>query len=265
MKNNKIIKAVIFDLSGTLVDFGSLATVDTMKSIFKSRGIIITNEIIKKDMGIKKNNHIKKILKNPIINTKWIKKYKKPISSSEFSILCSEFDNELKSNVKKKLNLIPNVIKIIKILKKNRIKTGISTGYPKKITQIILNYLKKKNIRFNSCVSDDEVKNSRPNPDMCIKNLKNLKIKNSKHCIKIDDSISGILEGKNAKMLTVGLISTGIQVGLSKISYKKKSEKNKKAMNKLIKYNFKKIGTNYVVENHFEFEKLLKKNFSISL
>ena len=34
MKNNKIIQAVIFDLSGTLVDFGSLATIDTMKNFF---------------------------------------------------------------------------------------------------------------------------------------------------------------------------------------------------------------------------------------
>lgn len=60
MKNNKIIYAVIFDLSGKLIDFGSLATLKTMKKVFKSKGIIIDNEIIKKDMGIKKNTISKK-------------------------------------------------------------------------------------------------------------------------------------------------------------------------------------------------------------
>ena len=59
MKNNKIIQAVIFDLSGTLVDFGSLATIDTMKKVFQSKGISINNNIIKKDMGIKKISYKK--------------------------------------------------------------------------------------------------------------------------------------------------------------------------------------------------------------
>ena len=37
MKNNRIINAVIFDLSGTLVDYGSLATIITMRKTFQSK------------------------------------------------------------------------------------------------------------------------------------------------------------------------------------------------------------------------------------
>ena len=34
MKKNHKLDAVIFDLSGTIIDFGSLATIDAMKEIF---------------------------------------------------------------------------------------------------------------------------------------------------------------------------------------------------------------------------------------
>ena len=98
------------------------------------------------------------------------------------------------------MNLIPNVKNIFKILKKNYIKIGATTGYPKKITKIILSYLLKNKLNLDYCVSEDEVKKGRPGPDMCIKNLKNLKITNPKKCLKIDDSISGIVEGKKAKI-----------------------------------------------------------------
>ena len=54
MKKNYKLDAVIFDLSGTIVDFGSLATIDAMKEVFKKRQIKISTELIKKHMGIKK-------------------------------------------------------------------------------------------------------------------------------------------------------------------------------------------------------------------
>ncbi len=263
MKNNKIIHAIIFDLSGTLIDFGSLATLKTMKKVFKSKGIIINNEIIKKDMGIKKKYHIQKILSNPLVKNKWFKKYKKPINNSQLFNLFISFDKELPKIVKKNLNLIPNVKNIFKILKKNNIKIGATTGYPKKITKIILSYLKKNKLDLDYCVSEDEVKKGRPNPDMCIKNLKNLKINNPKKCLKIDDSISGILEGKKAKMLTAGLISTGIQMGLSNNVFKKKDKKKLKNKIYKIKKDFKSVDTDIIIDDLYKLQAILKKDFGI--
>ena len=52
MKNNNKLEAVIFDLSGTIIDFGSLATILAMKKAFK-KGMDIDNDIIKLNMGIK--------------------------------------------------------------------------------------------------------------------------------------------------------------------------------------------------------------------
>ena len=166
-----------------------------------------------------------------MVKSKWFEKYKSSIKKKEFENLCLEFDKLLPIIVKKNLNIIPNVQKIFRILQKNNIKIGATTGYPKRVTEIILNFLENKKIHLDNCVSEDEVSKSRPEPDMCIKNLKRFKINDPKNCIKIDDSISGILEGKNSGMFTIGLVSTGIQMGLKKSDYK---NKNKSKLNNKI-------------------------------
>ena len=262
MKNNSNIKLIIFDLSGTLVDFGSLATIDTMKNVFKKKKIIITNKLIQKDMGIKKINHIKKILNHPIIKIQWRKLYKKKITNDQIYDLGLKFDKRLTIEVNRRLNIIPNVRKLFKILIRNNIKIGATTGYPKRITRLIVNYLKKKKIILECCVSDNEVKKSRPSPDMCIKNLKKLKVLGN-NAIKVDDSISGILEGKKAKMITVGLTSTGISVGKNRYEFQNLAINEKRKIKNTSRKIFKKIKTDYIVEDHFEFEKLLREKFNI--
>ena len=262
MKNNNNIKAIIFDLSGTLIDFGSLATIYTMKNVFKEKKILIFNETIQKDMGIKKINHIKKIINYPKIRSEWYKIYKKKITTKQIKEISLSFDKRLVIEVNKRLNIIPNVKKLFKILRKNNIKIGATTGYPKKITKLILNYLKKNKIFLDYCISDDEVKKSRPSPDMCLKNLRKFKVKH-KNAIKVDDSISGILEGKKAKVITIGLISTGISVGIKKNEFQNLSLKEKSKIKKTSTKAFRKVKTDYIIEDLFEFTKLLREKFNI--
>ncbi len=262
MKNYKKIEAVIFDLSGTLVDFGSLATIEAMKKIFKNKGVIIDNNTIKKDMGIKKIKHLKKILNYPIVKAKWKNIFGIKISTTQINELNKNFDNELKAEVKKKLNIIPNVKNLFKILKKNNIKIGATTGYPKKITKIIIDYLHKNKVYIDYYVSDDEVKNSRPSPDMCIKNIKKLKV-SAKNSMKVDDSVAGIVEGNRAGMISVALTLTGINLGKNLKTFRILSNKNKNKIILSSKKIFKKVNAKYIINDHFEFEKLLKEQFKI--
>ena len=63
MKPKKKIRLIIFDISGTIIDHGSLATIYAFKSALSKYGIKITNDIIKIDMGIRKIDHLKKKLR----------------------------------------------------------------------------------------------------------------------------------------------------------------------------------------------------------
>ena len=83
------------------------------------------------------------------------------------------------------------------------------------------------------------------------------------NAIKVDDSISGILEGKKAKMITVGLTSTGISVGKNRYEFQNLAINEKRKIKNTSRKIFKKIKTDYIVEDHFEFEKLLREKFNI--
>src|ERR1700679_562539 len=55
--------AIIFDWAGTTVDFGSLAPVRALQRLFGGRGIEVTEEEARRDMGIHKKDHIRALLR----------------------------------------------------------------------------------------------------------------------------------------------------------------------------------------------------------
>ena len=61
------IKACIFDLGGTLIDKYSLTPFISLKHAFKLNFINVPNNLIYKDMGKDKKQHIIDIFHNPTI------------------------------------------------------------------------------------------------------------------------------------------------------------------------------------------------------
>ena len=88
MKNTKI-EAIVFDLAGTLIDFGSQAPSKVLIHIFNENGIPITRKEAIGPMGIEKKAHISQLIYSKKINLLWKKKYKKK-PSKEYIVLQME-------------------------------------------------------------------------------------------------------------------------------------------------------------------------------
>ena len=73
---NYNVEAIVFDLAGTLIDFGSLAPSQVLIELFDRFGIKITRKQAIGPMGIEKRSHIKALLTTKIINLQWKKKFK---------------------------------------------------------------------------------------------------------------------------------------------------------------------------------------------
>src|ERR1700688_4685925 len=65
------VRAVILDWAGTTVDHGSLAPVRVLQQVFASRGVPISEEEARRDMGVLKIDHIRKILFGANVSTRW--------------------------------------------------------------------------------------------------------------------------------------------------------------------------------------------------
>ena len=66
-----MIRCCIFDLGGTIIDKYSLSPLLSLSSAFGLRGIVIPSNIIYKDMGKKKFDHIILLCNEPIIKNKY--------------------------------------------------------------------------------------------------------------------------------------------------------------------------------------------------
>ena len=127
----------------------------------------------------------------------------------EKNVLNKMFDDNLKSEYfeKSSISLIDESMPdLFNNLRKNDIKIALNTGYSKEIQESIINKL-HMNEFIDGYISSEDVRYGRPYPYMIYKLMEQFEIENSKQVIKIGDTENDILEGKNAKCFTIGVLS----------------------------------------------------------
>ena len=176
-----MIKAVIFDLDGLLVD-SELLHYLTNKIAFRKYGVNITKEF-----------YIKNWIESLGGSNKVINDYKLNVNIGK---LRKEKITIYKRLAKEKLKLMPGAVNSIKRLKK--IPLGVcSSSY----NDDVYNSLDKFKLRkyFKAVTSYDDVKNCKPHPEPYLKTAKKIKV-NPKYCLVIEDSLKGMQSAKSAGM-----------------------------------------------------------------
>ncbi len=200
------IRACIFDLGGTIVDRYSRTPFLSLKNAFQKRNIRIDDRLIFKGMGMHKLEHIKEILKDPYVCLDWMNEYGVIPTNGEEQEIYNSFNEIQKINTKNYMDVLPETTGTIQYLQEHNIKTGVTTGFNKGIMNIIKDQLNKGDIYIDNFVSSTCLNApSRPHPYMIYENMEQLQVNNPKNIIKVDDTQNGIMEGKNAGCITVGV------------------------------------------------------------
>ena len=198
-------KLIIFDLDGVLIN--------SLGNMKKSWNKIFVNLSIKVDFK-KYKEHIGKPFKDILNSIKIEKKYHNFI------------EKEFKKNKVKNINLIkfyPKVYQTLKYLKKNY-KIAILTSKDKSRT---LKILKGINVKFDKIQCPEKNFKGKPQPDLLIKLVKNLKEK-KKNVVYIGDTKYDFLASKSAKIDFI-LAGYGFKIGIKKYKFEiKKFEMLKK-------------------------------------
>ena len=148
-----MIKACIFDLGGTIVDRYSLTPLLSLKKLFQKRNIYVTNDLIFKDMGRNKKDHINYIMNDDIILKQWFKMYNEYPSDKDINILFDHFNVIQTKYSDEMIDILPETKGCIDYLNFNYIKTGSTTGFNKENMDIIRGKLERNNIYSMGCVS----------------------------------------------------------------------------------------------------------------
>jgi phosphonoacetaldehyde hydrolase len=171
------------------MDFGCMAPAVVFVEVYKRKGVPITMEEARAPMGAHKRVHIRKISELDAVRKRWQERHGRPPDESDVDAMFADFVPLQLRCLSDYSKLIPGTLEIVAELRKRGAKIGSTV-----------------------CASD--VPAGRPYPYMCLQNVINLGVSPVEACVKVDDTRPGIEEGLNAGMWTIGLATSGNEIGL---------------------------------------------------
>lgn len=254
----KKIKAVIFDWAGTTVDYGCFAPVEAFIEAFKKYGITPTVEEVRKPMGMAKKDHVRTMLQMERISEAWEKVHNRVFTEDDVEEIYQESEKLILTILTDYSAPKPSVIESIAKLRERGIKIGSTTGYNDEMMGIVVPKAAEQGYRPDEWISPDATnKMGRPYPYMIFENMKRLGVLSVDNVIKVGDTIADIVEGKNAGVISVGIIEGSSLMALSEEEFNGLSEEEKEYARKKVKAIYLENGADYVIDNMSQLSELI--------
>jgi phosphonoacetaldehyde hydrolase len=253
------LEAVIFDWAGTTVDWGSLAPVRALTSLFAHRGIQVSDSDVRQDMGLFKKDHIRRILSFPHVNAAWHKMKGREPNEDDVETIFAEFMGVQMEILEEHSQLIAGVAPLSQTLRTRGLKLGSTTGYTRPMLELLLARAKEQGYHPDLSLCPDDVVAGRPYPWMCLRLALSFRLSSTVAAVKIGDTVSDIQEGLNAGMWTVGVTATGNEVGLTEFQLAALSTRERDCRLDQASSKLKAAGAHYVIESVAHLEPLLEQ------
>ena len=208
------LQAVIFDWAGTTIDHGCMAPVASFLEVFRRRGVPITLAEAREPMGTHKRTHIQRITEMESVAERWRAAHGTPPSEADIDGMFAEFVPLQLACIAESADPIPGCLETVERLRARGLRIGSTTGFTGEMMAILLPEAQKRGYAPDVTVAATDVPAGRPFPFMCLKNVIDLHVTSVEACVKIDDTLTGIQEGLNAGMWSVGVAMTGNEIGL---------------------------------------------------
>ena len=243
-------EGIIFDWAGTTVDYGSFAPVQAFIEAFEAFGITPTLEEVRKPMGMLKIDHVRTMLSMERISALWEEKYGKAWTETDVKKIYELSEKKILEIVDQFAEPKPYVKETIEELRKMGLKIGSTTGYTDEMMEIVVPAAKEAGYEPDCWFSPDSVgKLGRPYPYMIFKNMQALKLKDVSKVMKVGDTVADIKEGKNAGMVSVGIVEGSSVMGLTEEEYNTLPEEVKEALYHKVAGTYYAAGADHVVRD----------------
>ena len=209
------LQAVILDWAGTVVDFGSFAPTQIFVEAFAEFDVHVSIEEARGPMGMGKWEHIRTLCNQPQVAERYRKTFGRTPTDDDVTAIYQRFMPLQIEKIAEHSALIPGALDCIAALRAQGLKIGSCSGYPKQVMDKVVALAATNGYVADHVVATDEVPNGRPWPAQALANVIALGIDDVAACVKVDDTVPGILEGRRAGMWTVALTCSGNALGLT--------------------------------------------------
>ncbi len=213
--NNSGVRAVVFDISGTVLDFGSRGPVTAFVELFARHGVTISTEEARRPMGTHKRDHIWTVLSDPSVAALWKAANGTVPTREVLDSLCAEFAPLQIEVLKNHCDLIPGVPRMVNELRERGIKIANTTGFESHMIENLIPRAAKAGYVPDLWVCPDQVGKGRPAPWMIFHAARELGIYPLSAYVKVGDTPADVAEGHAAGTWVVSVVRSGNEVGLS--------------------------------------------------
>lgn len=243
-------EAVIFDWAGTTVDYGCFAPVRAFVEVFKGIGIEPTMEETRRPMGMLKWDHIRTMLAMERIRGEFVRIYGREPEDSDVDALHGQFTEKLLAVLDRFCQPKEYVLETVKALREEGIKIGSTTGYTDEMMAVVAREAKRAGYEPDCMVTPDATGNmGRPYPYMIFRNMEALKVTSVDAVMKVGDTVSDILEAKNAGVTAVGIVEGSSEMGVTKGEWEAMSGEEKEARVRDVEKRFREAGADFVIRD----------------
>src|SRR3989338_1348812 len=236
MNEPRKLQAIILVWAGTTLDYGCCAPAVVFQKVFAEKSVPITMAEAREPMGAHKKVHIRKITENPAVLERWKSTYGRLPNENDVEEMFASFVPRQMACLADYADLIPGTLEALDAFRGQGLKIGSTTGYTGEMMQLLLKEANDRGYAPDVTVCStgdyavrrggnyewgkvqgigDSWNISRPAPHMCNLNMLLLDVSEPFFCVKVDDTLPGIEEGRKAGMWTMGLAQTGNELGLN--------------------------------------------------
>jgi phosphonoacetaldehyde hydrolase len=208
-----MLKAVILDWAGTVVDHGSRAPMGAFVRAFGEFGVTISIADARGPMGMAKLDHIHAV--GRAVNAAWRARHGHDFSEADADAIFAVFEPMNVAAIKDHADIIPGALEALADARARGLLIGSTTGYTRPIMAELAPIAAAAGYAPEVTVCAGDLKEGRPSPLMMWHAMAALGVWPAETVVKVDDTPPGIGEGVNAGTWTIGLALTGNIAGLS--------------------------------------------------
>ena len=254
-------RLVIFDWAGTTVDYGCFAPVKAFALAFEKFGITPTEAEIREPMGMLKIDHIRTMLQMPRLAALWQQVQGSAPDDTAAGRIYSVFEESLLQSLADYAAPKPGTLQAAAALREMDISIGSTTGYTDKMMQIIAPRAAQQGYAPDAWFSPDAVGGfGRPYPYMIFANMQRFGVQSVLQVVKVGDTAADIREGKNAGVVSLGVLEGSSALGLHQAEYEALPAAEREKALADARQTFLQAGADDVLLNLAELPAWLKKN-----
>lgn len=208
-----MIKAVILDWAGTVLDHGSRAPMGAFVAAFARFGVAITIEQARGPMGMAKADHIR--LVGRAANDAWRARHGRDFSEADVQAIFEVFEPLNIAAVEAHSALIQGAQAALAWCAARGIRIGSTTGYTRPIMRRLAPLAAAQGFAPEVMVCAGDLPAGRPSPLQMWKAMAEMGVWPAHAVVKLDDTPPGIGEGRAAGTWAVGVALSGNIAGLT--------------------------------------------------